>query len=53
MIDTSENYKWGKVYSTIQVIESQIDLNNGTIDLYDPKFCYPDNDRCEQPSLSG
>ena len=23
-----------------------MDLENKTIDLYDPKFCYPDNDGC-------
>ena len=46
MSNTSENYKWGKVYSTIQEIESRIDLKNKTADLYDPKFCYPDNDGC-------
>ena len=44
MSNTSANYKWGRVYSTIQEIESRIDLKNKTADLYDPKFCYPDND---------
>ena len=28
----------------IQEIESRIDLKNRTADLYDPKFCYPEND---------
>ena len=28
----------------IEEIESLIDLENRTTDLYDPKFCYPDND---------
>ena len=46
MSKTSENYKWGNVYSTIQVIESRIDLKNRTTDLYDPKFSSPDNDGC-------
>ena len=30
----------------IQEIESLIDLEKKTTDLYDPKFCYPDNDGC-------
>ena len=46
MSNTSAKYKWGKVYSTIQEIESQINLKNKTTDLYDPKFCYPNNDGC-------
>ena len=46
MSNTSENYKWGKVYSNIQGIESWIDLKNRKTDLYDPKFCSPDNDGC-------
>ena len=50
MSNTSVNYKWGKVYITIQVIESRIDLKNRTTDLYDPKFCSPDNDGCSQQS---
>ena len=32
----------------IQEIESRIDLENKTSDLYDPKFCYPGNDGCSQ-----
>ena len=35
---------------TIQRIESRIDLINRTTDLYDPKFCSPDNDGCSQRS---
>ena len=31
---------------TIQEIESRIDLKNKTADLYDPTFCYRDNDGC-------
>ena len=50
MSNTSENYKWGKVYSTIQEIESQNNLKNRTSDLYDPKFCSPDNDGCSRQS---
>ena len=50
MSNTSANYKWGKLYSTIQEIESQIDLKNRTTDLYDPKFCSPDNDGCSHRS---
>ena len=30
----------------IQETESRIDLKNKTADLYDPRFCYPDNDGC-------
>ena len=44
------NYIWGNVDDTIQIIESQIDLINRTTDLYDPKFCSPDNDCCSQRS---
>ena len=50
MSNTSTNYKWGKVYDTIQVIESRIDLINRTTDLYEPKFCSPDNYGCSQRS---
>ena len=46
MSNTSEKYKWGGVVQKIQEIESQIDLKTKTDDLYDPKFCYPDNDGC-------
>ena len=46
MSNTLEKYKWGKVYSTIQEIESRIDLKNKTTDLYDPNFFCPDNDGC-------
>ena len=48
--NTSENYKWGKVYSTIQGIESRIDFKNRTTDLYDPKFFSPDIDDCSHRS---
>ena len=44
--NTSEEYNWGKVYNTIQEIESRIDLKNKTTDLYDPNFFCPDNDGC-------
>ena len=30
----------------IEEIESRIDLENRTTDLYEPKFFYPDNDGC-------
>ena len=46
MSNTSEKYKWGGVVQKIQEIESRIDLKTKTDDLYDPKFCYPDNDGC-------
>ena len=46
MSNTLEEYKWQVVVQKIQEIESQIDLENKTTDLYDPKFCYPDNDGC-------
>ena len=44
------NYMLGNVDNTIQIIESQIDLNNRKTDLYDPKFCSQDNDGCSQKS---
>ena len=44
--NTSAEYKWQVVVQNIQEIESRIDLKNKTADLYDPKFCYPDNDGC-------
>ena len=46
MSETSAEYKWRVVVQKIQEIESRIDLENKTTDLYDPKFCYPDNDGC-------
>ena len=46
MSNTSGNHKWGKLVITIQEIESRIDFKKRTTDLYDPKFCYPDNDGC-------
>ena len=46
MSNTPEKYKWRGVVQKIQEIESQIDLKTKTDDLYDPKFCYPDNDGC-------
>ena len=46
MSNTSAEYKWQWVVQNIQEIESQIDLENKTTDLHDPKFCYPDNDGC-------
>ena len=42
------DYMWGNVDDTIQIIKSLIDLINRTTDLYDPKFCSPDNDGCSQ-----
>ena len=50
MSKPEENYMWGNVDDTIQIIESQIDLINRTTDLYDSKFCSPDNDGCSQQS---
>ena len=44
MIKPEANYMWVNVDNTIQIIESQIDLINRKIDLYDPKFCSQDND---------
>ena len=46
MSNTSAKCKWGGVDIKIQEIDSQNDLKNKTADLYDPKFCYPDNDGC-------
>ena len=56
MSNTSAKYKWGGVVQKIQEIESRIDLKNKTDDLYDPNFCYPDNDGCSQrsyPNIGG
>ena len=50
MSNTLGNYKWGEMYSTIQGIESKIDLKNRTTYLYDPKLCFPDNDGCAHRS---
>ena len=44
------NYMWGNFDDIIQIIESRIDLINRTTDLYDPKFCSPDNDGFLQQS---
>ena len=44
------NYMWGNVDNTIQTIESKNDLINRTTDLYDPKFCSPDNYGCSRQS---
>ena len=44
------NYMWGNVGDIIQIIESLIDLINRTTDLYDPKYCSPDNEGCSQQS---
>ena len=44
MSNTSEEYKWQIVVQKNKEIESRIDLENRTTDLYDPKFCYSDND---------
>ena len=38
MSNTSEEYKWQKMVQKIEEIESRIDLENRTTDLYDPKF---------------
>ena len=46
MYNNIEKYKWGGVVQKIQEIESRIDLENKRTDLYDLKFCYPDNDGC-------
>ena len=46
MSNTSAGYKWRVVVQKIQEIESQIDLENKTADLYYPKCFYPDNDGC-------
>ena len=50
MSKPKENYMWGNVDNTIQIIETRIDLINRTTDLYDPKFCSPENDFCSQQS---
>ena len=50
MIKPESNYMWGNVDNTIQIIGSQIDLINRTTDLYDPKYCSPENEGCSQQS---
>ena len=42
--NTLAEYKWQIVVQKIEEIKSLTDLENITTDLYDPKFCYPDND---------
>ena len=46
MSNTSAEYNWKIVVQKIEEIESLIDSENKTTDLYDPKCCYPDNDGC-------
>ena len=46
MSNILSEYKWRVVVQNIQEIGSRIYLENKTTDLYDPKFCYPDNDGC-------
>ena len=43
MSNTSEEDKWKIAVQKIEEIESLTDLEKRTTDLYDPKFCYPDN----------
>ena len=50
MSKPEENYMWGNVDNTIEIIESKIDLINRTTDLHEPKFCSPDNYGCSQQS---
>ena len=42
--NTSEEYKWQIMVQKIEEIKSLTDLENRTTELYDPKFCYIDND---------
>ena len=46
MSDTLAEYKWQIVDQNIEEIESRIYLEKKKTNLYDPKFCYPDNDGC-------
>ena len=50
MSKAEANYMWVNADNIIQIIESRIDLINRTTDLYDPKYCSPDNDGCSQKS---
>ena len=50
MSKPEENGMWENMDYSIQIIESRIDLINRTTDLYDPKFCCPDNDGCSHQS---
>ena len=43
MSNTSEEDRWKIAVQKIEYIEPLTDLENRTTDLYDPKFCYPDN----------
>ena len=44
MSDSSEEDRWKIDVQNIEDMELLTDLENRTTDLYDPKFCYPDND---------
>ena len=37
---------WENVHISIQIIESQIDSNSKTTDLYDSQYCPKDNEDC-------
>ena len=44
MSDSSEEDRWKIAVQKIEDIKSLTDLENRTTDLYDPRFCYLDND---------
>ena len=44
MSDGSEYYRWKTVVQNIEYMESRTDPENRTTNLYDPHFCYSDNE---------
>ena len=44
MSNTSEEDRWKIAVQKIEEIKLLTDLEKRTTDLYDPKFCYPDDD---------
>ena len=44
MSDGSEDYRWKTFVQNIEYMESRTDPENITKNLYDPHFCYSDNE---------
>ena len=51
MSDGSEDYRWKTVIQNIEKMESRIDPENRTTNLYDPHFCYSENE--DNPHVIG
>ena len=51
MSDGSEDYRWKSVIHKIIKMESRIDPENRTTNLYDPHFCYSENE--DNPHVIG